>query len=186
MGCVSFTQRYFKDGKITPARYAQAYTSARLELMSIENSLRRLGWDEAVGASGTIRAICLAIQAGGHGNGEINPEGLAWLKRKMFKLGEVEKLDIDGIKPDRRPIFPAGMAILEALFDALELTRMTHSEGACARACSMTCWAATTTRTSANAPSAPSWNATTSIRNRPLASKPRRWNRWTRWPRPGT
>ncbi|WP_447744565.1 exopolyphosphatase [Pseudomonas nicosulfuronedens] len=130
MGCVSFTQRYFKDGKITPARYAQAYTSARLELMSIENSLRRLGWDEAVGASGTIRAICLAIQAGGHGNGEINPDGLAWLKRKMFKLGEVEKLDIDGIKPDRRPIFPAGMAILEALFDALELTRMTHSEGA--------------------------------------------------------
>ncbi|AGI22156.1 exopolyphosphatase [Pseudomonas sp. ATCC 13867] len=130
MGCVSFTQRYFKDGKITPARYAQAYTSARLELMSIENSLRRLGWDEAVGASGTIRAICLAIQAGGHGNGEINPDGLAWLKRKMFKLGEVEKLDIDGIKPDRRPIFPAGLAILEALFDALELSRMTHSEGA--------------------------------------------------------
>ena len=130
MGCVSFTQRYFKDGKITPARYAQAYTSARLELMSIENSLRRLGWDEAVGASGTIRAICLAIQAGGHGNGEINPEGLAWLKRKLFKLGEVEKLDIDGIKPDRRPIFPAGLAILEALFDALELSRMTHSEGA--------------------------------------------------------
>ena len=34
MGCVSFTQRYFRDGKITPARYAQAYTAARLELMS--------------------------------------------------------------------------------------------------------------------------------------------------------
>ncbi|MCY1403391.1 Exopolyphosphatase [compost metagenome] len=130
MGCVSYTQRYFKDGKITPARYAQAYTAARLELMSIENSLRRLGWDEAVGASGTIRSVCLAIQAGGHGNGEINPEGLAWLKRKIFKLGEVEKLDIEGIKPDRRPIFPAGLAIVEALFDALELTRLTHSEGA--------------------------------------------------------
>ena len=28
MGCVSFTQRYFRDGKITPARYAQAYTAA--------------------------------------------------------------------------------------------------------------------------------------------------------------
>ncbi|MCY1271189.1 Exopolyphosphatase [compost metagenome] len=130
MGCVSYTQRYFRDGKITPARYAQAYTAARLELMSIENSLRRLGWDEAVGASGTIRAVGLAIKAGGHGNGEINPEGLAWLKRKMFKLGDVDKLDIDGIKPDRRPIFPAGLAILEALFDALELNRMNHSEGA--------------------------------------------------------
>ncbi|QEY65496.1 exopolyphosphatase [Metapseudomonas lalkuanensis] len=130
MGCVSYTQRYFRDGKVTPARYAQAYTAARLELMGIEYSLRRLGWQEAVGASGTIRAVGLAIQAAGLGNGEINPEGLAWLKRKLFKLGDVEKLDLDGIKPDRRPIFPAGLAITEAIFEALDLTRMTHSEGA--------------------------------------------------------
>ncbi|WP_460105751.1 Ppx/GppA phosphatase family protein [Pseudomonas sp. H2_G10] len=57
MGCVSYTQRYFKDGKITPARYAQAYTAARLEIMSIEHALHRLTWDEAIGSSGTIRAI---------------------------------------------------------------------------------------------------------------------------------
>jgi exopolyphosphatase/guanosine-5'-triphosphate,3'-diphosphate pyrophosphatase len=130
MGCVSYTQRYFRDGKVTPARYAQAYTAARLELMSIEYSLRRLGWQEAVGASGTIRAVGLAIQAAGLGSGEINPEGLAWLKRKLFKIGDVEKLDLDGVKPDRRPIFPAGLAITEAIFEALDLTRMTHSEGA--------------------------------------------------------
>jgi hypothetical protein len=77
MGCVSFTQRYFKDGKITPARYAQAYTAARLEIMSIEHALHRLTWDEAIGSSGTIRAIGLALKAGGHGNGEVNAEGLA-------------------------------------------------------------------------------------------------------------
>ncbi|MDH1056552.1 MULTISPECIES: exopolyphosphatase [Pseudomonadaceae] len=130
MGCVSYTQRYFRDGKITPARYAQAYTAARLELMSIEQGLQRLGWQESVGASGTIRAVGLAIKAGGLGNGEINPEGLAWLKRKVFKLGEVDKLEIDGIKPDRRQIFPAGLAIAEAIFDALDLQRMDHSEGA--------------------------------------------------------
>jgi exopolyphosphatase/guanosine-5'-triphosphate,3'-diphosphate pyrophosphatase len=130
MGCVSYTRRFFRDGKITAARFAQAYTAARLELMSIEQSLRRLGWQEAVGASGTIRAVGLAIKGGGYGNGEVNAEGLAWLKRKVLKLGEVEKLDLDGVKPDRRAIFPAGLAILEAIFDALELQRMTHSEGA--------------------------------------------------------
>jgi exopolyphosphatase/guanosine-5'-triphosphate,3'-diphosphate pyrophosphatase len=130
MGCVSFTQRYFRDGKITPARYAQAYTAARLELMGIEHALRRLGWDEAVGASGTIRAVGLAIKAGGHGNGEVTAEGLAWLKRRVLKLGEVDKLDMDGIKPDRRAIFPAGLAIIEAVFDAMDLHTMTHSEGA--------------------------------------------------------
>ncbi|MEB0206625.1 exopolyphosphatase [Pseudomonas sp. CCC3.1] len=130
MGCVSFTQRYFRDGKITPARYAQAYTAARLEIMSIEHALHRLTWDEAIGSSGTIRAIGLALKAGGHGTGEVNAEGLAWLKRKLFKLGEVDKIDFEGIKPDRRAIFPAGLAILEAIFDALELKRMDHCEGA--------------------------------------------------------
>lgn len=130
MGCVSFTQRFFKDGKITPARYAQAYTAARLEIMGIEHALRRLGWEDAVGASGTIKAIGLAIQAAGLGSGEVNAEGMAWLKRKMFKAGEAEKLDLEGIKPDRRAIFPAGMAILEAIFDACDIQRMSHSEGA--------------------------------------------------------
>lgn len=130
MGCVSYTQRFFRDGKITPARYAQAYTAARVELMGIEHGLRRLGWQESIGASGTIRAVGLAIKSGGFGNGEVNLEGLGWLKRKLFKLGDVEKIDIDGIKPDRRGVFPAGLAILEAIFDALEISSMTHSEGA--------------------------------------------------------
>ncbi|MHA6198305.1 exopolyphosphatase [Pseudomonas wadenswilerensis] len=130
MGCVSFTQRYFRDGKITPARYAQAYTAARLELMSIETALHRLGWDEAIGSSGTIRAIGSAIKAGGLGSGEVNADGLAWVKRKLFKLGETDKIDFDGVKPDRRAIFPAGLAILEAIFDALELQRMDHCDGA--------------------------------------------------------
>ncbi|MBU0902771.1 MAG: exopolyphosphatase [Gammaproteobacteria bacterium] len=130
MGCVSFTQRFFKDGKITPARYAQAYTAARLEIMGIEHALRRLGWEDAVGASGTIKAIGLTIQAAGLGSGEVNAEGLAWLKRKVFKIGDAEKLDLDGIKVDRRGIFPAGLAILEAIFDACDIQRMSHSEGA--------------------------------------------------------
>ncbi|WP_341304311.1 exopolyphosphatase [Pseudomonas sp. TMP25] len=130
MGCVSFTQRFFKDGKITAARYAQAYTAARLEIMGIEHALRRLGWEDVVGASGTIKAIGLSIQGAGLGNGEVNSEGLAWLKRKLFKIGDTEKLDLEGIKPDRRGIFPAGLAILEAIFDACDIQRMSHSEGA--------------------------------------------------------
>lgn len=130
MGCVSYTQRFFQDGKITAGRYAQAYTAARLELMGIEHSLQRQGWQESMGASGTVRAIGLAIQSGGHGNGEINLEGLGWLKRKVLKLGEVDKLDLNGIKADRRAIFPAGLAIMEAVFDAFGLQQITHSEGA--------------------------------------------------------
>lgn len=130
MGCVSFTQRFFRDGRITQARFAQAYTAARLELMSIEQGLQRLGWQETVGASGTIRAVGLAIQSAGLGSGEVTADGIAWLKRRIIKLGEADKIDFEGVKPDRRAIFPAGLAILEAVFDALSLTQMHHSEGA--------------------------------------------------------
>ncbi|WP_027590978.1 exopolyphosphatase [Pseudomonas sp. RL] len=130
MGCVSFTKQFFADGRISTARYAEAYTAARLELMSIETGLRRHGWQEAVGASGTIRAIGQVIQAAQRGNGEVNAEGLDWLKRRLLKLDSVEQIDFEGLKPDRRPIFPAGLAILEAIFDALGLQHMTHSEGA--------------------------------------------------------
>ena len=130
MGCVSFTQRFFKDGKITPARYAQAYTAARLELMELEQSLRRMGWQDTVGASGTIRSVAQAIGAAGLSSGEINKAGLMWLKRTLFKLGEIDKIEIAGVKPERSAILPAGLAIIEAIFDALDLEQIAPCDGA--------------------------------------------------------
>lgn len=130
MGCVSYTRRFFADGKLGHARYAQAYTAARLELMGFEQAIRRLGWAQAVGSSGSIRAIAQALQAAGHGNGEITPDGLAWLKRRILKADSVAALNIDGVKPERLLILPAGLAILEATFDALGIQSMIHAEGA--------------------------------------------------------
>ncbi len=130
MGCVSFTQRFFKDGKVTHARYQQAYTAARLELMELEQSLRRLGWQETVGASGTIRSVSQALAAAGQSNGEINSEGLTWLKRQVLEIGDINKIEIAGVKPERNAILPAGLAIIEAIFDALSIEQMKPCDGA--------------------------------------------------------
>lgn len=130
IGCVSFAQQFFSDGSISERAYSQAYTAARLELMPIEQGIQRLGWEEAVGASGTIRVIGQCIGAAGLGSGEVNREGLQWLKRKVLKAGEVDKLTLAGLKAERRSILPPGLAILEALFDALDVQTMVHSEGA--------------------------------------------------------
>lgn len=130
MGCVSYTKNFFSDGKLTAAHFDAAYTAARLELMGIEKALCKLGWKESIGASGTIKAVGQVIQAAGMGNGEVNREGLAWLKQKLIKQGDIQKIDLNGLKADRRLVFPAGLAVLEAIFDALELESMIHSEGA--------------------------------------------------------
>lgn len=132
MGCVSYNKRFFTGEKITANRYAQAYTSARLELMAIEQSVRKVGWQEVVGCSGTIKAIANACKFAGYAtsDADITREGIAWLKQRILKLGDVEKLDIDGIKNDRKIILPPGLAILEAIFDALSIDKMLYSEGA--------------------------------------------------------
>ena len=130
IGCVTFAQQFFIEGRITELAYSQAYTAARLELMPIEQSIQRLGWGEAVGASGTIRAIGQCIHSAGLSNGEVTREGIRWLKRELFKAGHVDRIALAGLKPERRTILPSGLAILEAVFDALDVQVMVHSEGA--------------------------------------------------------
>lgn len=132
MGCVSYNKRYFTGEKLTSTRYAQAYTAARLELMAVEQSIQRIGWLEVVGSSGTVKAIANACKSAGYNSStaDITREGITWLKQKILKLGDIEKLNIEGIKNDRRAILPPGLAILEAIFDALDIDQMFYSDGA--------------------------------------------------------
>lgn len=130
MGCVSYGQRFFVDGKISPDNYARAYTAARLEMLETEQTLRQLGWQDSVGASGTLRSVAQACQEAGIGQGEISREGIACLKQKLLQLTDIDQVDFPGIKPERRSIFPAGLAIVEAICDALEIDRISQAEGA--------------------------------------------------------
>jgi exopolyphosphatase / guanosine-5'-triphosphate,3'-diphosphate pyrophosphatase len=62
MGCVSLSERFFRDGKTSAKRLLRARVAARLELEPVTAAFRRRGWDRAVGSSGTIRAIGEAIR----------------------------------------------------------------------------------------------------------------------------
>lgn len=130
IGCVTLTQRFFTDGIVTPQRYTQAYTAARLELLELEHSLLRMGWQDTVGASGTIRSIGLALAKAGLTQGEINSSGLNWLKQQVLDIADINKIDIPGIKAERSSILPAGLAIMEAIFDALKVNQMTPCDSA--------------------------------------------------------
>ncbi|HEY0337834.1 MAG TPA: Ppx/GppA family phosphatase, partial [Burkholderiales bacterium] len=57
MGCVSYSVRFFPDGKITKSAMKRAELAARNELLPIVAGYSRKQWQEAVGSSGTIRAL---------------------------------------------------------------------------------------------------------------------------------
>jgi exopolyphosphatase/guanosine-5'-triphosphate,3'-diphosphate pyrophosphatase len=57
IGCVRVSEEFFADGRLSQKRMQRARVAARQAIEAYQASFRRRGWDEAVGSSGTVRAI---------------------------------------------------------------------------------------------------------------------------------
>lgn len=130
MGCVVFSQRYFPGGKFDKASLKAAETDARIEIQIAAHAFRRGQWREAVGSSGTARALGEILRQNGRGDGRITLEGLMWLRDRLLRAGSVQALDLPGLKPDRRPVIAGGFSIMLALFQELGIEDMTVAQGA--------------------------------------------------------
>ena len=84
MGCVETTARFFGDGKLTQEAFDRARLAAGLELASIVERYRQVGWDRVLGSSGTILAVSEVLRQQGWASGTITADAL-------------EKLDVDVI-----------------------------------------------------------------------------------------
>lgn len=130
MGCVGYSLRYFPDGRIDKRNMKEAELAARRELQAIEHAYRATGWDLAVGSSGTAKAICDLLEINGFAAGTITHEGLERLRQRLVATGHAAKAELAGMRPDRVPVLPGGVAILSAVFKELGLEEMVYSEGA--------------------------------------------------------
>lgn len=130
MGCVSFQQRFFPQGELTEKAFDKAVMAAEQEVVSIQAAYRKMGWNQAVGSSGTIKSIMQASCDGGWGDGAITPAVLQKLRKKLLRAGHVDAIDLKGLREDRRPIFAPGLAILTGIFKQLSIDTMTVSTGA--------------------------------------------------------
>ncbi len=130
MGCVSMSEQYFPKGAITRASLGRAELAARVELEAVENRFREFGWRSAIGASGTILAVAEVVRAARWSEGDITRAALQKLRKALLAAGHVKKLALPGLSPERAPVFPGGVAILVAVFDALGLRHMGTSDGA--------------------------------------------------------
>ena len=130
MGCVNVSLRYFPDGKITGRRMREAVLFARTELETIEAGYRRIGWDTALGSSGTIRAIADIAVAQGWSEGGITRDAVEILRKRLIAAGHHDRLYLEGLTERRKPVFAGGLAILSAVIEALDLDHIQVSEGA--------------------------------------------------------
>ncbi|TCS69238.1 Ppx/GppA phosphatase [Sulfuritortus calidifontis] len=130
MGCVVFSKRYFPDGRIDKAALKAAVTAARVEAQSVAKQFKRGHWAEAVGSSGTARALAELCQQAGLSDGAITADGLKWLREQAVKAGSSDRLDLPGLKPERKPVIVGGLAIMSALFEELKIESMQAAQGA--------------------------------------------------------
>jgi exopolyphosphatase / guanosine-5'-triphosphate,3'-diphosphate pyrophosphatase len=128
MGCVSFSERFFSDA-ITAKRFRDAQLAAELELQSITHRYRKVGWERAVGCSGTIHAVADIVRESGWAD-KITLKALKKLRKTLVAAGHWDALSLPGLQPDRKPVIAGGVAILEALMRDLRVEQMVPSPGA--------------------------------------------------------
>jgi exopolyphosphatase / guanosine-5'-triphosphate,3'-diphosphate pyrophosphatase len=130
MGCVSFSQQFFKNGALTEARMRKAEIAAMQELSAIREQYKATGWDTAIGASGSIISIQDVVIAKGWSSYGITLEALKKLRQETIVAGHIDKLSLPALSEDRKPVFVGGVAILCATFESLDIELMRVSSGA--------------------------------------------------------
>ena len=130
MGCVGMSREFFPEGVIDARRMRQAELAARQELAGAEESYRRLGWDSAIGASGTVRNVWQVLHDQEWSRKGVTAKGMKKLRDALVQAGHAERLNLRGLQPERAPVFAGGVAILAAVFDALGVETMGCSDGA--------------------------------------------------------
>jgi len=130
LGCVTWSQRFFADGKITPERLAAAELAARERLLPMVKDFRIGSWERAFGSSGTARSLCDMLELNDLSANGITIKGLNKLRQVLLDAKHVDKVHLNGLRADRRPVLPGGFAIMAAIFDMLGIEQMGVADGA--------------------------------------------------------
>ncbi len=130
VGCVNTTLRFFAGGALDRASFRRAQVAAAAEIEEAAAVFSRANWHEAFGVSGTVGAVAALLRELGWGDGTvISAEQLLNLRQFLVEHGEIRRLRLPGIKPERAQVLAGGLAVLAALFETLGITDLVPARG---------------------------------------------------------
>lgn len=130
VGCVSLSMRYFEGGRVTDAAFRAAQVAAGAELEEALQPFSADRWQTALGSSGTAGAVSQLLAASGISDGRITPAGLRWCIERCLEAGDMARLELPGLKPERRAVLPGGLAILYTLAANFGIATVWPAKGA--------------------------------------------------------
>lgn len=130
VGSVSLSMAHFGDGRLTAAAFRAAQIAAGAELEEGLAPFAPTRWREALGSSGTVGAVSQLLVALGHADGLITPPRLRTLIERCIAAGHVDRLELPGLKADRRPVIAGGIALLYTLLAQFGIAWLAPAKGA--------------------------------------------------------
>jgi exopolyphosphatase/guanosine-5'-triphosphate,3'-diphosphate pyrophosphatase len=129
LGCVSVSEKFFGKQKLSARRFEKARLAGRLELEPVRERFRQVGAVRWVGCSGTIRAAQNVVRAHEGEDAELTVAALERTIKRMIDAGRLDKLSLDGLSDERKPVFAGGIAILVEVMGQLGMDSMQVAEG---------------------------------------------------------
>ena len=130
VGSVAWSAQHFAGGALTPQAFQAAEVAAKAVLDEAAQVYLRGEWDVAYGASGTVGAVGAVLAAAGWESGRITRDGLDWLHAQLLRARHIDRVRLEGLKDDRRPVIGGGVSIVRAVFDLLDIEQMEVAQGA--------------------------------------------------------
>jgi len=124
VGCVATTLRFFENGKLNDKRWRHGLAEISVELQQFAAPFRQLGWEEAIGSSGTARSIAALLANLRLHQGGIIAEGITELRERVLAFGSIDRIELPGLSDERRPVFAGGLLVMEAVFRVMGLREM--------------------------------------------------------------
>ena len=134
LGAIRLTERFFADGRATPKRAARCRNYVRAFLAPSVGEILGLGFEVAVGSSGTIEAlVAMASQSRGTAqpvtlNGAcVTRAEIDAAVETVLAAGPEARARIPGVDPRRADILPAGAVLLQTVMSELGIAELTFS-----------------------------------------------------------
>ncbi|WP_223528933.1 Ppx/GppA family phosphatase [Pseudomonas sp. GL-R-19] len=131
IGSGTFGARYFHGGRIVTEALLEAERAATVQFERIARRYRAMGWQQAIGSSGTARMLAKVLKANGlndDGQGGITYGGLLHLSLRLLEVKHVKHLKLAGLPTHRMSILPGGLVLMLAAFKVFGITHMIASE----------------------------------------------------------
>lgn len=129
MGCVLFKERYQQQGQLDQAYFDRIEAACHEALAPVIARYINAKWDTCLGASGTVQGIQEVLLNQGYDE-QITLDKLKALQQQIIACQDNDHLAITGLSEERKPVFPSGVAVMIALFKALDIKALIRSGGA--------------------------------------------------------